>query len=307
MELTAENKQTAVSLAICRLYCNEDLGTVWPKPTGKVSLSNDVVKINPADIKFKTENFKKEPAYWDMATERFIGMQQKKLPKKYSIKSGGKILTIETAADSDDMTFDLETYEGYKLKISENDSGVHVVISAKNFYGARNALETLSQLIVYDNIRNEILIVGAAEIEDEPKFKYRGILLDTSRNYFSLDSIKRTIEGMAMVKLNTFHWHITDSQSFPFVVNSQPELSRLGAYSPEKIYTSADVEDVVRFAKARGVRVLPEFDAPAHVGEGWQNKDLTTCFNAQPWKDYCVEPPCGKSSISSRIKNIFIY
>lgn len=191
--------------------------------------------------------------------------------------------------------FTLNTKEGYKLTVSEKpNEGVHAVITADNFYGARNGLETLSQLIVYDNIRNEILVVGSVQITDEPKFKYRGILLDTSRNFFSVESIKRTIEGMAMVKLNTFHWHITDSHSFPYEVKSQPELSKLGAYSPEKIYTSADIEDVVRFGKVRGVRVLPEFDAPAHVGEGWQKKDLTTCFNAQPWKEYCVEPPCGQ-------------
>jgi hexosaminidase len=171
---------------------------------------------------------------------------------------------------------------------------MHAVIAADNFYGARNGLETLSQLIVYDNIRNEILIVGSVSIADEPKFKYRGFLLDTSRNFFSIESIKRTIEGMGMVKLNTFHWHITDSHSFPFVMKSQPELARLGAYSPEKVYTAEEIEDVVKFGKVRGVRVLPEFDAPAHVGEGWQKKDLTTCFNAQPWKDYCVEPPCGQ-------------
>lgn len=168
------------------------------------------------------------------------------------------------------------------------------MITANNFYGARHGLETLSQLIVYDDIRNEILVVGSIEISDAPKFPYRGLLLDTSRNYFSVEAIKRTINGMGMVKLNTFHWHITDSHSFPFVVKSQPELSKLGAYSSEKVYTSEDIEEIVRFGKARGVRVLPEFDAPAHVGEGWQNKDLTTCFNAQPWKDYCVEAPCGQ-------------
>ena len=168
------------------------------------------------------------------------------------------------------------------------------MITAPNFYGARNGLETLSQLIVYDNIRNEVLVVGSVDITDSPKYPYRGVLLDTSRNFFSVQSIKRTLEGMAMVKMNTFHWHITDSHSFPFEMKSQPELTRLGAYAVDKIYSAEDVKDIVRFGKARGIRVLPEFDAPAHVGEGWQNKGLTACFNAQPWQDYCVEPPCGQ-------------
>lgn len=103
MQLTPENIKTAVSLSVCRLYCNEDVGTVWPKPTGEVQISNDVVKINPEEIRIKTDNFKKEPAYWSMATERFVKMQRKKLPKKFSIKSGGKALVIEVNVENDDM------------------------------------------------------------------------------------------------------------------------------------------------------------------------------------------------------------
>jgi hexosaminidase len=189
----------------------------------------------------------------------------------------------------------LETDESYELNIKDNgDNGVVALITSKTFYGARNGLETLSQVIVYDNIRNEYLIVGSVQISDAPKYKYRGLNLDTSRNYFSIESIKRTINAMAMVKLNTFHWHMTDSHSFPLVLKSHPEFSRLGAYSPEKVYTPEEIKEIVRFGKARGVRVLPEFDAPAHVGEGFQNSDLLTCFNAQPWQQYCVEPPCGQ-------------
>lgn len=103
VELTPENIKTAVSLSVCRLYCNEDVGTVWPKPTGDVQISNDVVKINPSEITFKTASFKKEPAYWTMAEDRFKGMQQKKIPKNFSIKSGGKALLIEVVAANDDM------------------------------------------------------------------------------------------------------------------------------------------------------------------------------------------------------------
>lgn len=131
-------------------------------------------------------------------------------------------------------------------------------------------------------------------IQDAPAFKHRGIVLDTSRNYFSVAAIKRTIHAMSLSKLNVFHWHVTDSHSFPLVVEQQPDLHRYGAYAPDKIYTAQDVREVVQFGRVRGVAVVPEFDAPAHVGEGWQKTDLTACFNAQPWQQFCVEPPCGQ-------------
>lgn len=112
---------------------------------------------------------------------------------------------------------------------------INATISAANFFGARNGLESLSQLIIFDDLRNEVQMARDVYVVDSPVYPHRGILLDTSRNYVPIDVIKRTIEGMAISKLNTFHWHITDSHSFPFVSKSQPELSRLGAYSPSQV------------------------------------------------------------------------
>lgn len=168
------------------------------------------------------------------------------------------------------------------------------MIEAANFYGARHGLETLSQLILYDEIRNEIVIPSEAEIADEPKFKHRGISLDTSRNFFPVDVIKRTINGMAMVKLNTFHWHISDSQTFPLFLKSQPELSMWTAYSQDKVYRPTDVVEIVKFAKSRGIRVIPEIDIPGHISEGWQRLNLTSCYSSQPWEPCKGARPCGQ-------------
>lgn len=85
-------------------------------------------------------------------------------------------------------------------------------------------------------------------------------MLDTSRNYFSVDSIKRTIVGMSHVKLNRFHWHLTDSQSFPFVSKNYPELSEYGAYSSSEVYTHENVREIVEFARVRGIQIIPEID-----------------------------------------------
>lgn len=125
-------------------------------------------------------------------------------------------------------------------------------------------------MIVHDDLRNQVAVIREAYIVDGPVYPYRGVLLDTARNFVDKRTILRTIEAMSMSKLNTFHWHITDSQSFPYVSATYPKLSKYGAYTPSKIYSHEDVKEIVEFGLLRGVRVLPEFDAPAHVGEGWQ-------------------------------------
>lgn len=118
-------------------------------------------------------------------------------------------------------------------------------------------------------------------------------MLDTSRNYFSIESIKRTLVGMAHSKLNRFHWHITDSQSFPYVSKNYPQMAEYGAYSSKEVYTPEDVRDVAEFARVRGIQVVPEIDAPAHAGNGWDwgpkygLGELSLCINQQPWSFYC--------------------
>lgn len=147
---------------------------------------------------------------------------------------------------------------------------LEVTIEAKTYFGARHALETLSQMIVFDDLRNEIQIPREISITDGPVYPYRGILLDTSRNFVDKATILRIIDGMGISKLNTLHWHIVDSHSFPYVSRTWPKFSNMGSYGTHKIYDQESVKEIVEYGLVRGVRILPEFDAPAHVGEGWQ-------------------------------------
>lgn len=97
---------------------------------------------------------------------------------------------------------------------------------------------------------------------DAPLYGHRGVMLDTSRNYYPVKDVLRTVEAMAMNKVNVFHWHVTDSHSFPLVLPSEPVLAEKGAYGPHMVYTPEDVKTVVEFGLDRGVRVLPEIDSP---------------------------------------------
>ena len=120
-------------------------------------------------------------------------------------------------------------------------------------------------MISYDDMSDTLQIYENAHVEDRPSYSHRGLLLDTSRNFitkkvsvlvlslFNLSSqvIKQIISGMSYDKLNVFHWHITDTHSFPFYSRRVPQLTMHGAYSPRQVYTPEDIRDIVEYARLR--------------------------------------------------------
>lgn len=109
---------------------------------------------------------------------------------------------------------------------------ISVHISADTIYGARHGLETFSQLVSSDrpDFSNQkscgLRLTAGAKVRDHPVYSHRGLLLDTSRNFIPLEDIKRTIDGMAASKMNVFHWHVTDSHSFPLESSRVPQFTR---------------------------------------------------------------------------------
>ncbi|RAL53947.1 hypothetical protein DM860_004418 [Cuscuta australis] len=165
--------------------------------------------------------------------------------------------------------------ESYTLSIPDGGDG-GAFLSAQTVWGAMRGLETFSQLVYGDPAR----VAAGLYISDAPLFPHRGVMLDTSRNFYAVEDLLRLIKAISMNKMNVFHWHITDSHSFPLVVPSEPELAGRGAYGEEMKYSPEDVRKVVEFGLQHGVRVLPEIDMPGHTGS-WAEAcpDIVTCPN----------------------------
>lgn len=300
LEITPENADQLSSLPTCHLQC-EEYATLLPRPTGDVSLSRNIVSVNISEITFTVPPHATQTKYWTNNQARFLNILAMKNedPDWVSPPGGEKSLKIQLSVTSDSIRQELSTDEQYQLTIDTTGDFITVQITSPTYFGARHGLESLSQLIVYDELRHAYLMPDKVSINDAPVYKYRGLLIDTVRQYSSIAAIKRTIDTMAMVKLNVFHWHITDSQSFPMELKALPEFSRIGAYHPRKVYTTEMIKDVVEYGRERGVRVIPELDFPAHVAEGWQNSNLMVCYNEQPWNKYCAGPPCGQLDITN--------
>lgn len=169
--------------------------------------------------------------------------------------------------------------ESYTLDVTE--SGVHM--AAKCPVGIVRAVATLYQLVQFPKDSNEMTVEAAPiHVEDSPRFKHRGVMVDTSRHYIKKTILARIIDGMMLSKLNVFHWHIIDDDSYPMQSKQYPGLSEAGAFSPQLTYTAEDIKEIVEYAEARGVRVMPELENPGHtrsLGLYKPLNNLVTCFN----------------------------
>ncbi len=174
--------------------------------------------------------------------------------------------------------------EGYTL-ISTPES---VVISANEvaglFYGMQTLFQLLPKEIESKTAVNITWTVPAVKITDYPRFGWRGIMLDVSRNFFSKEDVKKYIDEIAQFKFNTFHWHLTDDNGWRIEIKSLPKLTEVGAWRVQRFgqfgqravpkpgeaatvggfYTQTDIKEIVQYALDRNVTIVPEIDVPGH-------------------------------------------
>ncbi|VDD95766.1 unnamed protein product [Enterobius vermicularis] len=174
----------------------------------------------------------------------------------------GLKVTVKKAYDDSYPQLDMD--ESYTLEIGTSE---YATLTANEVWGALRGLETFSQLVYQPDIN--VYRTYATHIEDKPRFKHRGTLIDSSRHFLSVSTLKMHLDLMAQNKMNVFHWHLVDSESFPYPSEIFKDLSAKGAYTPRHAYTREQVQEVIKYAKNRGIRVVAEFDTPGHLG-GWE-------------------------------------
>jgi hexosaminidase len=146
--------------------------------------------------------------------------------------------------------------ESYTLEVTPAGA----VLAAATPYGALRGVETFLQLV---EPHAEGFAVAAVRVADRPRFPWRGLHIDPSRHFIPVDAVERVLDGMAATKLDVLHWHLTDDQGFRAESRVYPRLHTLG--SDGEYYTQLEMRHVVDYARARGIRVVPEFDIPGHV------------------------------------------
>lgn len=146
--------------------------------------------------------------------------------------------------------------ESYRLEITPT----RVLLNAANPLGVLYGLQTFLQLV---KTTPQGFVVASMMIEDRPRFPWRGLMIDSGRHFMPLDVIRQTLDGMETVKLNVFHWHLSEDQGFRVESKVFPLLQEKG--SDGFYYTQDQVRGIIEYARDRGIRVIPEFDMPGHA------------------------------------------
>lgn len=150
----------------------------------------------------------------------------------------------------------LNENESYTLEVAARQA----TLRAATDIGALRGLETFLQLLASDRAG---FYLPAASVQDQPRFRWRGLMFDSSRHFQPLDMIKRTLDGLAAVKMNVFHWHLTDDQGWRIESRKFPKLHQLA--SDGQFYTQEQIKEIIAYAGERGIRVVPEIEMPGHA------------------------------------------
>ena len=198
----------------------------------------------------------------------------------YIKEATGKRLAVEPGtAGKDKIALQLNLQstnpEAYQLKVN----GEGVVIDAPTEAGVFYGIQTLRKSLPL--VKNATVVLPAVEINDFPRFAYRGAHLDVSRHFFPVDSIKKFVDMLALHNINRFHWHISDDQGWRIEIKKYPELTAKGAQRKETVighnsgkydgkpyggfYTQEEAKEIVAYAKERHITVIPEIDLPGHM------------------------------------------
>jgi hexosaminidase len=175
--------------------------------------------------------------------------------------------------------------EGYELTIAPKG----MVVQAASAKGIISAIQTIRQLFFISNRDSAgAFLIPSSKITDSPAFSHRGLLLDCSRHFFSVETVKKYIDLLAFYKMNVLHWHLTEDQGWRIQIDKYPKLTEVGAWRTEKdgsryggFYTKEEIREVVAYASARGVTVIPEIEMPGHSQAAIASYPRLSCTGEQ--------------------------
>lgn len=270
---------------------------VIPNPSSMV-ISNGKFLVDNSTIISGASSLVKEGEY---LAEMLSNASGKNIEFQADNAKGSIVLVIDATISNE---------EGYVLDVKYDN----IRITGKNGKGIFYGIQTLRQLLPAAVEKGAVaeLTIPAVTIEDSPEFGYRGMHLDVARHFFPVSFVKKYIDILAMHKMNTFHWHLTEDQGWRIEIKKYPRLTEIGAYRNGTIvghypgsendneryggfYSQEEVKEIVKYAADRHITVIPEIELPGHSSAAIAAYPELSCFPEEP-----TEVPNGMISEKSK-------
>ena len=243
---------------------------LWPLPATVKEGTEDPIFVDAASFRFQLTPESELTPTLSTVMDRYVRLifihgTNTSVPLEWQ-RTSSVLSSCTLRVASANTTVWVGMDESYTLTVSATN-GCH--IEAVTFVGAMYGMETLSQLVLSDagaltNSQVTYFIPNSPwEIQDAPRFQWRGLMVDTARHFLPVNALLRQLDGMAFSKMNVFHWHLSDAQSFPFASEVHPNIT-VGAFSARAVYLPTDIAAVVEYARLRGINVVVETDMPGH-------------------------------------------
>lgn len=248
---------------------------IIPKPV-KIELKDETFSLNEKTIIAVTEQTKKIGEFIAEELRAATGLP---LPIKNSHPSDN-FISLSREENLND--------EGYELISSPVGITITAQKSAGFFYGWQSLRQLLPAAVFGKNIVGNISwTVPCVEINDAPRFKWRGLMLDSCRHFWDVDFIKKFIDLMALHKFNIFHWHLTEDQGWRIEIKKYPKLTEIAAWRKEDdgkkyggFYSQKQIREIVEYAAERYITVLPEIEMPGHSEAAIATYPELSCMGA---------------------------
>ena len=274
------------------LYANEDINVI-PKPQ----------KVLPRQGNFLLSS-KTKLVYGDNTLKTVAKAYKEVLKNEYSINLASQLSGKVMGRSTIYLQLDEELgKEAYVLDVQTD----RVICKASSEVGLFYGLQTLVQLIKTENGQ---LTVPSVLIEDAPVYGWRGYMLDESRHFMGKEVVKQYLDIMARLKLNVFHWHLTDEQGWRIEIKRYPLLTQegsIGSWSdinaPSAFYTQEEIKEIVEYAAQRHIMVVPEIDMPGHATAVGRSYPEISGGGEGRWKDFTFHP--ARETTYEFISNVF--
>ncbi len=308
-----------------RSFTEEEISIV-PKPS-EMLIKEGSFRFTE-DTKISVENDTQKPA-------------AKYLSDLFENAAGYPLSIIDTREDRGIVLVndDAITSEAYTLEVTPKKITIKASDPAGYFYGVQTLRQLLPPSIETKNSKEQNWVIPSIQITDSPRFSWRGMHMDFSRHFFSLDEVKTFLDYMALYKLNTYHMHLTDDQGWRIEIKKYPLLTEKGAWRVESshdiacnelaktdpsyiiderhyhnrdgqkmyggFFTQDEIKEIIAYAAERQIEVIPEIDMPGHFKSAIDNYPYLSCTDEAGWGELFSTPAClGKETTYEFTKNI---